>query len=64
MVIEAIRMNLSVRKREFLDDEIGKIGPVRTSQVEDARAVIVKSIRELVAEGSIRVQRNEEDYIY
>jgi flagellar motor switch protein FliG len=64
LVIEAIRMNLSVRKREFLDDEIGKIGPVRTSQVEDARAVIVKSIRELVAEGSIRVQRNEDDYIY
>jgi flagellar motor switch protein FliG len=64
-VIETIRKNLSERNREFLDEEVRTMGPVRVSQVEDARAEVVKSIRELEAKGSIRVQRNgdEDEYV-
>ena len=60
-VIETIRKNLSERNREFLDEEVKTMGPARVSQVEDARAEIVKSIRELEAKGAIRVQRGDED---
>ena len=37
------------------------LGPVRVSQVEEARAEIVRSIRDLEAEGAITVQRAEDD---
>jgi flagellar motor switch protein FliG len=41
------------------------MGPVRVSQVEEARAEIVKSIRDLEEKGSIKVQRGDEDeYVY
>ncbi len=60
-VIEIIRGNLSERNREILDDEIRILAPVRMSQVEDARADIVRAIRDLEAEGSIIVQRSDED---
>ena len=64
-VIETIRKNLSERNRDFLDDEVKTMGPVRVSQVEESRAEIVKSIRELEAKGSIKVQRGDEDeYVY
>ena len=56
--------NLSERNREFLDDEIKTIGPLRLSQVEEARAEIVRAIRELEAKGTITVQRgDEEEYV-
>ena len=60
-VIETITSNLSERNREILEDEIRVLGPVRLSQVEDARAEIVRAIRDLEAEGVITVQRTEED---
>jgi flagellar motor switch protein FliG len=60
-VIETIRKNLSERNREFLDEEVKTMGPARVSQVEDARAEVVKSIRDLEAKGAIRVQRGDED---
>lgn len=60
-VIETIKKNLSERNREILDEEISTVGPVRVSQVEDARAEIVRTIRELEAEGTITVQRGDED---
>ncbi|MFF1876462.1 flagellar motor switch protein FliG [Leifsonia sp. NPDC058230] len=60
-VTEIIRNNLSERNREILDDEIRVLGPVRLSQVEDARAEIVRAIRDLEAEGTITVQRTDED---
>jgi flagellar motor switch protein FliG len=59
-----IRANLSERNREILDDEITVLGPVRVSQVEEARAEIVRAIRDLEAQGSITVQRgDEEEYV-
>ncbi|TFD74012.1 flagellar motor switch protein FliG [Cryobacterium fucosi] len=63
-VIETIRTNLSERNREILDDEVKAMAPVRVSQVEEARAAIVRAIRDLAAQGSITVQRaDEDDYV-
>ncbi|WP_022883841.1 flagellar motor switch protein FliG [Glaciibacter superstes] len=64
-VIEVIRTNLSERNRTILDEEIVNIGPVRMSHVEEARADIVRAIRDLEAQGTITVQRTDEDeYVY
>ncbi|MET0859804.1 MAG: flagellar motor switch protein FliG [Microbacterium sp.] len=60
-VIETIRANLSERNRELLDDEISNMGPVRVSQVDDARAEIVRAIRDMEADGRIVLSRAEED---
>ena len=60
-VIEVIRANLSERNRDVLDDETQSLGPVRMRQVEDARAEIVRAIRDMEAQGSITVQRGAED---
>jgi flagellar motor switch protein FliG len=64
-VLEMIHANVSERNLEILESEIGSLGPVRASQVEEARAEIVRSIRELEAEGSITVRRGDEDaFVY
>ncbi len=60
-VEEIITANLSERNREVLADEVRMLGPVRLSQVEDARAAIVRAIRDLEAAGAITVQRGDED---
>jgi flagellar motor switch protein FliG len=60
-VIEVIRTNMSERNREVLDDEIKSAPPARMSQVEDARAQIVRAIRDLEAQGAITVLRGDED---
>ncbi|GAB2458110.1 flagellar motor switch protein FliG [Conyzicola lurida] len=64
-VIDVIKSNLSERNREILEDEASSLGPVRASQVEEARAEVVRAIRDLEAQGSITVQRGDEDeYVY
>ncbi|MBG6213593.1 MAG: flagellar motor switch protein FliG [Cryobacterium sp.] len=60
-VAEVIRANLSERNRDMLEDEIKALGPVRLSQVEDARANIVRAIRDMEAQGVITVTRGTED---
>lgn len=60
-VIDVIRANVSERNRTILDSEIAAVGPVRASAVEEARASIVRQIRELEAAGTIVVRRNDED---
>lgn len=60
-VADMIRRNMSERNRELLDDEIGSTGPLRLSQVEEARAEVVRAIRNLEADGRITVQRGDED---
>lgn len=63
-VIEVIRANISDRNREILEEEIDALGPVRLTQVEEARAEIVRAIRDLEAQGVITVQRgDEEEYV-
>ena len=64
-VVEVIRSNLSERNREILDEESAALGPVRLSQVEEARADIVRAIRDLESQGTITMQRaDEEEYVY
>ena len=60
-VLATIRENLSERNRELLDDEIRTMGPTRKSQVEEARADVVRAIRELEASGGITIHRGDED---
>jgi flagellar motor switch protein FliG len=60
-VAEVIRTNMSERNRDILDDEIRSTPPVRLSQVEEARAQVVRAIRDLEAQGSITVLRGDED---
>ncbi|MFF2631410.1 flagellar motor switch protein FliG [Microbacterium sp. NPDC058021] len=63
-VAAVIRRNMSERNRDTLDEESQAIGAVRISQVEEARAEIVRTIRALEAVGDIRVQRgDEEEYV-
>ncbi|SFN41942.1 flagellar motor switch protein FliG [Mycetocola miduiensis] len=60
-VIETIRANLSERNRELLDDETANMGPVRVSQVDEARADIVRAIRDMEADGRIVLSRADDD---
>ncbi|KQO98233.1 flagellar motor switch protein FliG [Leifsonia sp. Leaf264] len=60
-VQQKIRENLSERNRELLDDELDAMGPIRQSQVEEARAEIVRAIRGLEEQGAITVHRGDED---
>jgi flagellar motor switch protein FliG len=64
VVLEAVRNNISDRNREILEFEMANSGPVRASQVEEARAQIVRSIREETSNGTMVIRRaDEEDYI-
>jgi len=64
-IAEVIRRNVSERNRENLDFESRSLGPVRISQVEEARAEIVHMLRGMEAAGEISVQRSDEDeYVY
>jgi flagellar motor switch protein FliG len=60
-VTEVIRSNMSERNREVLDYEIETAPPMRMSQVQEARAEIVRAIRDLEAQGAITVLRGDED---
>lgn len=60
-VLEAVRSNVSGRNQEILESEMANSGPVRASQVEEARAEIVRAIRALEANGAITVKRGEEE---
>jgi flagellar motor switch protein FliG len=60
-VEEKIRANLSERNRELLASEVELLGQVRVSQVEEARAELVRTVRELAEDGRITVQRGDVD---
>lgn len=63
-IADVILGNVSERMREVLEEESRSLGPVRMSQVEEARAGIVRAIRALEAEGEITVRRaDEEEYV-
>lgn len=58
--IGKIRRNLSERVITMLDEEIEVLGLVRGSQVHTAQATIVRTARQLDAEGVIVIARDEE----
>ncbi|MCL2850073.1 MAG: flagellar motor switch protein FliG [Micrococcales bacterium] len=60
-VSQTILRNLSERARENLVEEIDLLGPVRLSQVEEARAQIVQGIRRLEESGQITIRRDADD---
>jgi len=60
-VRDVVMRNVSERARENLQEEIELLGPVRLSQVEDARAAIVQVIRRLEESGQITIRRDGED---
>ncbi|WP_323102078.1 flagellar motor switch protein FliG [Intrasporangium sp. YIM S08009] len=60
-VVDTITGNISDRIREILESELAALGPVRASEVEEARADIVRSIRDLEEAGTITLRRAEED---
>ncbi len=60
-VVNTIRNNLSEHNREVLDEELAALGPVRASQVDEARATVVRAIRELEASGGITVYRSADE---
>lgn len=60
-ISDVIRRNVSERNREDLDSQARALGPTRMSQVEEARAEIVRTIRALEASGEIVVHRTDED---
>jgi flagellar motor switch protein FliG len=55
-----IRGNLTERGVQTLDEELEVLGAIRTSQVDAAQAEIVRTARELDAEGVIVIARNDE----
>ncbi|HEY0118550.1 MAG TPA: flagellar motor switch protein FliG [Cellulomonas sp.] len=60
-VRDVVLRNVSERARENLLEEIELLGPVRLSQVEDARAAVVQVIRRLEESGQITIRRDGED---
>jgi flagellar motor switch protein FliG len=60
-VADKCRRNLSERARENLSEEISLAGPVRVSEVQEARGAIVTVIRALEDSGQIVIRRDEED---
>lgn len=60
-VKDKILRNMSERARENLVEELELMGPLRLSQIEEARASIVQVIRGLEESGQIVVRREGED---
>lgn len=60
-VTDVIFRNLSKRAGEALSEEIDLMGPIRRSEVEEARARVVAEIRRLEEAGEIIVGRGGED---
>lgn len=58
---EVISRNMTERNRENLSEETRTLGPVRMRQVDEARAEIVRIIRELEAADEITISREDED---
>ena len=59
-IADLIRANMSERNRELLDDEISLLTKVRKSAVVEARAELVKAMRELESSGTIAVKEETE----
>lgn len=63
-VSDKTRRNLSERARENLAEEMEMSGPVRLSEVQEARGQIVTVIRSLEESGQIVIRRDgEDDYV-
>ncbi|GAB4098618.1 flagellar motor switch protein FliG [Sinomonas halotolerans] len=57
----AVQANISERKKTMLEADTAALGAVWAKDIEEARAEIVRRVRQLEAEGTITVRRGEED---
>lgn len=62
-VAEVINRNMTERNRESLAEEAKALGPVRVRQVDEARAQIVRTIRELEAAEEITISREDDEIV-
>lgn len=60
-IAEKVKTNMTERNQENLAEETRVLGPVRMRQVDEARAEIVRIIRELEAAEEITISREDED---
>ncbi len=60
---QRITANLSERARQALDEELHALGPVRVSEVENARAELAALARTLEEQGEITIDYGDEAYI-
>ncbi|PCE14267.1 flagellar motor switch protein FliG [Microbacterium sp. SZ1] len=60
-IVEKVSTNMTERNKENLAEETRVLGPVRMRQVDEARAEIVRVIRELEAAEEITISREDED---
>ena len=63
-VYEKFTKNLSKRARENLEEEMGLMGKVKKSEVENERKAIVGIVRALEAAGEITVSAGEDEDVY
>ncbi|MDQ1513441.1 MAG: flagellar motor switch protein FliG, partial [Microbacteriaceae bacterium] len=56
-VAEVILANISERNRELLTEEAEELGRVLRSQVDDARHVIVRAVRDLARSGGLELKK-------
>ena len=56
-VATAITSNMSERNREALAEEAGELGRVKRSQVEDARNLLVRAMRELAGTAGLELKK-------
>jgi flagellar motor switch protein FliG len=59
-LIRIVSENISERNKESLDYELENLGRLKKKQIDEARAEIARSIRELEAQGTITLERAEE----
>ncbi len=60
-IVDKVKGNMTERNQENLAEETRVLGPVRMRQVDEARAEIVRIIRELEAAEEITISREDED---
>lgn len=60
-ILDKVRSNMTERNQENLAEETRVLGPVRMRQVDEARAEVVRIIRELEAAEEITISREDED---
>ncbi|GAA1251088.1 flagellar motor switch protein FliG [Microbacterium phyllosphaerae] len=60
-ITDKVKGNMTERNQENLAEETRVLGPVRMRQVDEARAEIVRIIRELEAAEEITISREDED---
>jgi len=60
---EKLFSTLSTRAREALQEEIEFLGPVRVSEVEDAQAAVVRTVRVLEEAGEVVVGASDDEVV-